>query len=185
MRVARRDRWRDLVGGEVEGRVEGRDRGDDADREAHQERHLARAHRAAVERHVPSLDADRFLGGERERFERAADLRLGILDRLAGLARQQLREALDVALDQTRRRAAAARRARSPASRPPCRVPRQRQPSAASRSPSTRPARCRRRRRDTDRGSRPFARTRASPAGQRLRGNRTENGCLATSFMTT
>ncbi len=97
-RVAGGDRWRDLVGGQIEGRVEGGNGGDHADRKAHEHRELARSHRAAVQRHVTGLDANRLLCRQQHGLERAPDLRLGILDRLAGFARHQLGEPLRIAL---------------------------------------------------------------------------------------
>ncbi len=70
------------------------------DRKAQQHGELAGSHRTAVERYVTTLDADRFLCGQQHGLQRAADLRVGVLDRLAGFTRQQLGETCHVALDE-------------------------------------------------------------------------------------
>ncbi len=98
-RVARRDRRRELVGGEVEREVERADRRDRADREAPGDPHPALARGRDVERDRLADHPLRLLRAEPERDDRSIDLDEGVADRFAGLGGEELSELLAAGLD--------------------------------------------------------------------------------------
>ena len=100
--AAARDGGRDLVRHEVEREVERRDPEDRPRRHPHPVAGGAARRRRRVERQDLAADASRLLGGEVERRGRPRDLALGLRDRLAGLAREQLGEIAGLGRDRAR-----------------------------------------------------------------------------------
>src|SRR3546814_15831226 len=81
-------RSRDLVRGEIEREVERRDEAARPDRHALPHPHIAFGARGNIERLDLAIVAHRFLGGDAESVDQAADLAFGVGDRLARLDAQ-------------------------------------------------------------------------------------------------
>ncbi len=83
-----------LMSVQVQREIEGRDEAARADGEPTPDRLVPLRPRRDVQREVFAQDADRLLGGQAKRVNRSGDLPARVLDGLAGLDRQYLRELL-------------------------------------------------------------------------------------------